>query len=453
MWNFLVGDREFLIKMVRLAAPLILQQLVMVLLGVVDMVMIGQLGDVAVAAVGLGNQLFFLLFLVLFGIGSGAAIFTAQYWGQRDLARIRSVLGLSLGLSLAGGLAFSLVSLLLPAQVLGIYTTDPAVIALGSDYLRLVGLSYLATAITFSYTAVLRSIEQVKLPLILSLVTLVLNLILNYGLIFGHWGLPVLGVRGAALATCLARWLESGLLLLIIYYRRLPLAARPVELARWRLISLPRYFKTALPVILTELLWSLGMTTYQVVYARIGTEAVAAANIALSIDRVMFVVFIGLAHAASIMIGNRIGAGQPERAMLYARRFLGLGPLAALVVGALLLASIEPILAFYQVSALTKIYAARLLLIMALLLAVRVSNLMLLIGVLRSGGDTRFGFMIDGGIIWLVGVPLAFIGAFVLHLPVYGVYLLVMVEEFVKLSLGLWRVFSQRWIHHLAVPA
>jgi putative MATE family efflux protein len=207
MWTFLLGDKEFLTKMFRLAAPIALQQLVMVLLGLIDMVMIGQLGDAAVAAVGLANQLFFLLFLVLFGIGSGAAIFTAQYWGQQDMLRIRSVLGLGLTLGLAGGLVFSLVSLLLPGQVLSIYSTDPAVITLGSGYLRLVGLSYLATAITFSYAAVLRSIEQVKLPMFISLVTLAVNTVLNYGLIFGQWGLPTLGVNGAALATSIARWL------------------------------------------------------------------------------------------------------------------------------------------------------------------------------------------------------------------------------------------------------
>ena len=188
------------------------------------------------------------------------------------------------------------------------------------------------------------------------------------------------------------------------------------------------------------------------IYARIGTEAVAAVNIALSIDRVTFAVFIGLAHAAAIMIGNRIGAGELERAMLYARRFLVLGPLLAVVLG-LLLAAVQPMLTLYEVSALTKFYAARLLLIIALLLALRVSNLLLLVGVLRSGGDTRFSLVIDGGVIWLVGVPLALLGAFVFHWPVHWVYLLVMVEEAIKLSLGLWRVYSKRPIHQLAVPA
>ncbi|MBN1217820.1 MAG: MATE family efflux transporter [Anaerolineae bacterium] len=453
MLTFFVTDKEFLVRMVRLAGPIILQQLVMVLLGLIDMLMIGQLGDVAVAGVGLANQVFFLLFLLLFGISSGAAIFTAQYWGRRDVRRIRSVLGLGLLLSLTGGLAFTLVGLLLPTQVLGIYSTDPAVIATGEGYLRLVALGFIATAITYSYGGVLRSIEQVKLPMVISLLAVGVNTILNYGLIFGHFGLPALGVDGAAIATTGARWLECSLLLLAIYHRRLPLAARLSELFHWTAISLPQYFKTSLPVVLTEILWSLGVTTYHVVYARIGTEAIAAVNIALSIDRVMFVIFIGMAHAAAIMIGNQIGAGGRDRAMVYARRFLVLGPLVAVAVGALLMLIANPILGLYQVSDLTRGYAYRILVVIALLLAVRVSNMLLLIGVLRSGGDTRFGFFIDAGAIWVVGVPLAMMGAFVWHWPVYAVYLLVMAEEVVKLSLGLWRVFSQRWIHQLAVPA
>jgi Na+-driven multidrug efflux pump len=159
-----------------------------------------------------------------------------------------------------------------------------------------------------------------------------------------------------------------------------------------------------------------------------------------------------MAHAAAIMIGNQIGAGGQGQAMVYARRFLVLGPLVAVVAGLCLMLIANPILDLYQISDLTRDYAYRILVVIALLLAVRVSNVLLLIGVLRSGGDTRFGFIIDAGAIWVVGVPLALVGAFVWHWPVYAVYLLVMAEEVVKLSLGLWRVFSQRWIHQLAVP-
>lgn len=447
------NDKYFFSTLLKLALPIAFQNLIIASLSMVDVVMIGQLNDTAVAAVGLADQVFFLLILLLFGISSGAAIFTAQYWGQRDIRRIRSVLGISLMLSLAGGLIFTLIATLIPEQVLGIYSTDPAVVDLGSSYLRIVGLGYMAMAVTFSYSAILRSTGEVKLPMVVSLVALSLNTGLNYGLIFGNFGLPKLGVEGAAIATAMARFLECGLMLALVYRFRLPAAATAREMLDLKLVSLKRFFVTSVPVIFTEVLWSLGITTYNVVYARIGTEAIAAVNISITIDRVLFVVFIGISNACAIMIGNRIGANEEWKAFEYARRFLVLGPVLAVLIGLLLVSTAGMVLTLYNVSDVTISYARNILIIMGLMLPIRVSNLLLLVGILRSGGDTHFAFLIDVLTVWGVGVPLAFTGAFIFGLPVYGVYMLVMTEEILKVGLGLWRLFSRKWIHNLAVPA
>jgi putative MATE family efflux protein len=341
----------------------------------------------------------------------------------------------------------------MPEQVLGIYSTDPAVVDLGSSYLRIVGLGYMAIAVTFSYSAILRSTGEVKLPMVVSVVALSLNTGLNYGLIFGKFGLPELGVEGAAIATAMARFLECGLMLVLVYHYRLPAAATAREMLDLKLISLKRFFITSIPVILTEVLWSLGITTYNIVYARIGTEAIAAVNISVTIDRVLFVLFIGMSNACAIMIGNRIGANEEWKAFDYAKRFLVLGPALAVLIGLLLVSTASTVLALYNVSAITITYARNILIVMALMLPIRASNLLLLVGILRSGGDTRFAFLIDGLTVWGVGVPLAFTGAFIFGLPVYGVYMLVMTEEILKLIMGLWRLFSRKWIHNLAVPA
>lgn len=453
MFNVFAKDKEFFPKMWRLTVPIAMQQLVMVALGMVDVVMIGQLGDASVAAVGLANQMFFLLFLMLFGVTSGAAIFTAQYWGQKDVPRIQSVLGVSLVLSVLGSFIFAIFTMTMPESILGIYSADPDVVTLGSGYLRIVSFSYVAVAISVSYSAALRSTEHVRLPLLASIAALSLNTALNYGLIFGRLGLPQMGVNGAALATIIARSLETVILLVGVYAGRLPAAASLPALLNFRRLSLRRFFKVTMPVVLTEVLWSLGITTYHVVYARISTESVAAVNIAISIDRVLFVVFIGMAHAAAIMIGNQIGAGAPGKAMDNARRFMVLGPALAAILGLLVITIINPVLGLYHVSAETTGYARYVMVIMALTLPIRVSNLLLLIGMLRSGGDTNYAFIIDAGVIWSIGVPLAFFGAFVLHWPVHWVYLLAMIEEVVKLGLSAQRVFSKKWINHLAVPA
>ncbi len=451
--KFLFGDKKFLNTMLKLAIPIMLQHLVFSSLNMVDGVMIGQLGDSAVAAVGVANQVFFLVSLLLFGIASGTAIFAAQFWGKKDTNRIQSILGLSLLMSISGALIFSLVAILFPVQVISIYSKDPAVISQGSAYLQIVAFSYVITAITNSYSSVLRSTENVKLPLVTSLVALSLNTLMNYGLVLGNFGLPALGVEGAAIATIISRLIEVVLLLTIIYSRKLPVAAKLPALLNFKILSLKKFFNTTLPVIATEVFWSFGITTYYVVYARIGTESIAAVNIAGTLDRIIFVIFIGLGNACAIMIGNRIGAEENDLATSYAKKYLVLGAIGAVIFGLIMFTFANPLLSFYKVSAVTINFTIKLIVLMALSLPVRSLNLILLIGILRSGGDTKYAFFIDAGSVWAVGVPLAFLGAFVLDLPIHWVYLMVLMDEVVKLTLGLYRFFSQRWINYLIAPA
>lgn len=450
--EYLFGDKKFLTTMFKLAAPIMLQNLVFASLNLVDGVMIGQLGESAVAAVGVANQVFFLVNLLLFGIGSGSAIFAAQFWGRKDIQRIKSVLGLNLLMSISGALVFSVVAILFPVQVISIYSKDPAVISQGSVYLQIVAFSYGVTAITSSYAFILRSTENVKLPLLTSIVALSLNTLMNYALILGNFGMPALGVKGAAYATIISRLIEVCLLLWIIYRKKLPVAGKLSELLNLKLLSLKKFFNTTLPVIATEIVWSFGITTYNIVYARIGTESIAAVNIAGTLDRIIFVVFIGLGNACAIMIGNLIGAEENEIATVYAKKFLALGAIGATTLGLFMALFASPLLVFYNVSELTIEFTIKLIGLMAISLPIRSLNLILLIGILRAGGDTRVAFFIDAGSVWVIGVPMAFIGAFVFGLPIHWVYLMVLADEVVKLALGLLRFFSQRWINYLAAP-
>jgi len=450
--KYMFGDKKFLTTMFRLAAPIMLQNLVFASLNLVDGVMIGQLGESAVAAVGVANQIFFLVNLLLFGIGSGSAIFAAQYWGRKDIKRIKSVLGLNLLMSISGALIFSVAAILFPVHVISIYSKDPAVISQGSIYLQIVAFSYGISAITMSFAFVLRSTENVKLPLLTSIVALSLNTLMNYTLILGNFGMPALGVKGAAYATIISRLIEVVLLLLIIYLKKLPIAGKLSELLNFKILSFKKFFKTTLPVIATEIVWSFGITTYNVVYARIGTESIAAVNIAGTLDRIIFVVFIGLGNACAVMIGNLIGAEENETATAYAKNFLALGAVGATTLGLVMALFASPLLIFYNVSELTIEFTIKLIGLLAISLPIRSLNLILLIGILRAGGDTKVAFFIDAGSVWVVGVPMAFLGAFVFGLPIHWVYLMVLADEVVKLALGLYRFFSQRWINYLAAP-
>ncbi len=443
-------DPEYFTNLRRLALPIIAQQFMFSALNMAGVVFVGQKGDVAVAAVGLANQLAFLLNLVHFGIVSGAAMFTAQFWGRRDIPNLRRVLGLCLTLALSTGLLFMLLSQFFPAQILNIYSDDPAVIAAGTNYLRIFGWSFFFYAITFSYAYVMRSTGDVKTPTYIGAAALALSTFLSYAFIFGKFGFPELGIEGVALGTLIARGLECGTLLTFVYIKRLPVAASLKELFSFDAVFLGKVIKPMLPVILNELFWSLGITTYNVIYGHISTDAIATINIIGTIEQVAFVVFIGVSNATAVLVGNRIGAGQEHEAYLYAGRSLGIGAIGGILMGIILAFVKAPTLTLYNVSPTVIEDASRVLTIFSIFMWIRINNMTIVVGVLRAGGDTRFSLFLDGFIIWLVGVPLAALGAFAFHLPVYFVYLCAMSEELTKWFLGINRYFSKKWINNLA---
>jgi len=442
-------DRGYLKQLLKLAVPIMLQGFVTASLNMVGLLMIGQKGDVAVAAVGLAGQLFFLLNLVVFGIASGSAIFTAQLWGKKDIPNIHKVLGLSLLMAVLASAAFFILAEVFPSQVLAVYTQDPAVIALGSRYLQIYGFSFLFFAITVSYSTILRSIGNVRLPLTVSALALSFNTLLAYALIFGKLGLPAMGVTGAAIAAVAARFVECAGILAVTYLTKSPVAAKLKELLAIELKFAGKVLKPVLPVALNEFLWAMGITTYNAIYARIGTGSIAAMNIISTIENLAFVVFTGICLATAVMVGHHIGGGEEKRAFSDAGRSLGLGAASGLLLGGMALLGGDKILTLYKVSPAVLADAHRVLTIFGLLLWLRAMNSILVVGILRGGGDTRFSLFLDGFIIWIVGVPLAALGAFVFHFPVYWVYLLAMSEEIIKWCLGLLRFFSRKWIHNL----
>lgn len=435
--------------MLAIALPVAFQQLISASLNMIDVLMVGRLGETSIAAVGLANQVFFLFILFVFGVTSGMAIFTAQYWGKGDIPSIRRVLGISLAVSAAVGLVFSLVAVLIPTRVLGFYTTDPEVIRIGASYLRIVGLSYPVVAVATSYIAVLRSITLVKLAAFVSVAALILKTTLSYLLIFGIGPLPALGVRGAAFGTLTAWVFELALLIFLVYRLKTPLAANPLTFFHFDREFLRKVLVTSMPAALNEMMWSFGITVYTAVYAHIGTDSIAAININATIEDLFFVLFIGLGNACSVMVGNRIGAGEKEISFEYGKRFTILGMLSALVIGLIVFLLREPVIALYDISPQAAFNLRWLMLIFACTAWLRVHNFIVFIGALRAGGDTRYAMFTELFSIWLIGVPLALIGGFVLHLPVYGVYLLVLAEEVVKAVIIDVRFFSRKWIHDL----
>lgn len=443
-------NREFYKILITISIPIIIQNLISSSLNLVDNVMIGQLGETFIAGTGLANQIYFVMTLILFGGNSGISIYIAQYWGKKETDKIKSVLSIGLIFATSLSFLFFVGGFFFPSQILGFMSKDPEVVHYGAQYMRIVSLSYVITAISFAFGFSARSVGHPKLPMKASIISLAINTVLNYILIFGHLGFEPMGIRGAAIATLIARIIEFIIILSGIY-KSIPHLAVSIK----DFLAIDRHIaklvgKTALPVILNEGFWSLGMTAYALVYARIGTEAVSAVMITNTVNNLFMVVGFGLGNASSVMLGNTLGAGEIEKAIDYNKKFLSLSILLGIVIGFIITFTAPLIVStLYKLTPESLNITITTLKILAFFMAFKFYNTIIIIGTLRSGGDTLFSMMLELTSVWLIGVPLALLGAFVLKLPVYWVVALVNLEEIVKMLMGMPRLFSNKWAKRL----
>lgn len=441
-------DKDFYKAMIAIALPITLQNLIASSVNMLDTLMITSLGQESLAAVGLANQVFFFYGVTIFGVSTGSAIFISQFWGKKDKENIRKILGLSLTISTILGIIFTLAALFIPEYIMKIFSTDGEVISLGVDYLKIVSFSYIITGISFSYAVASRSIGSAKMPMVVSIISFGTNGLFNYLLIFGKFGFPQLGIKGAAYGTLIARIVEIIAILYAIYSdSNNPLAGKIKEMTDWNKSFVKRYFYTAYPVIVNEALWSLGTVMYSIAYAKIGTEAAAAVQILSTVQNIFMVMTRGLGNACTVMVGNKIGADEEEVAVQYANRFLVISVTLGIILGLMLFFTSDIMLKMFR-NITPELHATskKLLTVLAIFFFIKVFNGTMIVGVLRGGGDTRFSMLLEMGAVWLVGVPLAFLGALVFRLPVYYVLALVYIEEIVKAIIGIPRLLSQKWV-------
>lgn len=440
---------SFLRHAFSIALPVAIQQLVASSVNMIDVMMIGSLGDGAVAAAGAANQIFFLLNLALFGITSGATVFLSQFWGTRDKVNVHRTGSLMLIIGFIATAIFTLGALAVPKYLVQLYVHEAYVIDLAAEYLFIVGFSYPFTAISMIFSTICRCTGNVRLPTVTSVISVITNAAGNALLIFGLLGFPAMGLRGAAIATVLARVLEATLLLLSIYRNNLPSAIPLRNLFGLERGFVKTYVRTTLPVLCNEILWSTGNSLYNVAYGQLGTSAVAAVQITSTVMQLFFVLQRGIGSACSIMIGQRIGANDEEGAILDSRRFALLMPLAGLLICFVIYFTTPMILSLYNVTEETLNFAFQLLMLNAVLFTIRPVGNGIVVGILRSGGDTLWAAVVDVGAVWLFGVPLAFLGVH-LGLPLWAVFLCVSSEDIVKLVVSIPRLLSNKWIKNVA---
>lgn len=450
MINNKIKDQDFYKTMYRIAIPVVIQHVISIGLNLIDSIMIGGLGEISLAAVGIANRVFFFYSVVVFGLYSGTSIFISQYWGVKDIKSIRKVLGIELIFGVSIAFLFTLITFITPEFVMKIFINDSEVITQGTNYLRIISFSYVIGSISYAFSFNSRSVHLLKVPTIISACALSLNTLLNYLLIYGKFGFPALGVKGAAYATVTARVVEFISILIYIYKdRNHPLAASIKELFSWDISLVKRIFKTSLPVIANESIWGLGTTVYYIAYGMIGSAALAVIQVQFLISDFFMSLFFGLGSASAVMIGNELGKNNLESTYSYGKFFIKSTFYLSLIFSVILFLLRNIIISFYNFEPATVIMLRKTLVVSAIYLTPKMLSYVIICGILRSGGDTKFCMVLDIINIWLIGVPLAFISVMVFHLPVHLVLALVLSEEIIKNIVVLKRFKSKKWINNL----
>ena len=431
-----------------LALPIMIQNLFSAAISSVDVLMLNSVGQSAISSVSLAVQYSNILFSVYYGLGTGATMLCAQYWGKGDLRAIEKVEGIALRFSVLISSLFAFPAMLVPELMMKVFTNDPELIGLGAEYLRIVSISYLCWSVSDIYLSVLRSIERVKTSTALNVGALLLNIVLNAVFVLGLFGSPKMGVRGVALATTISRLTQLVACFLV------SAASKDIKIHLGNMfrkvgVLMQDFIRLSLPALGNDIVWGVGFSMYSVIMGHMGTDMVAANSISAVVRNFGCVMCFGIASASGIYVGKEIGAGHLEDAekggVLSLRLTVAAGALGGILVGL----ATPLILRFASVSDTAAGYLKIMLLINTYYIMGAAVNTTLIAGLFRAGGDSRFGLICDTIDMWVYAVPLGFLAAFVFKLPPMVVYFLLCTDEFVKWPWVLSHYRSKKWLNNI----
>lgn len=426
-----VKKDDFYRQMFKLAIPIIIQNLLSAAVNSSDVIMLNYVGQSAISAVSLAANYSNILFMVYYGLGTGASLLCAQYFGKKNMQAIHAVEGIALRFSLAISALVALAAFTMPQRMLLLFTSDQELIAIGSSYIRIMGITYLCWGVTEIYLAILRSIGRVTISMTLNMLAFGLNILLNAVFIFGLFGAPKLGVTGVAIATASSRLIQL-IACVIVSLLSKDVKLNPAYMFIRSKTLLNDFVHLSLPALGNDLSWSVAFSMYSVILGHLGTEAVAANSLVTVVRNVGSVFCFAIASAGTILLGRVMGQGELEKSKSYASRMLKMTVVAGAVGGVIVLAVTPFVLRFASLNDTAMHYLEYMLLINSYYIMGSAVNTVLIAGVFRAGGDTKFGLICDTIDMWVYAVPLGFFAAFVLKLPVLWVYFLLCTDEFVK---------------------
>lgn len=447
MSSSLTKDR-FYSQIVKLVIPIVIQNLLSAAVNSADVVMLNYVGQSSISAVSLAANYAGVLFMIYYGLGTGASMLSAQYWGKGDIQPIRVIQGIALRFSLLITLCFSAFAFFAPRLMMKLFTNDAELIAIGAGYLRVMSVTYLCWGVVEIYLAILRSIGRVTVSMVLNVMAFSLNIFLNAVFIFGLFGAPKLGATGVAIATALSRIIELiGCIVVSLFSQDIRLY--PGYMFLRNRVLFQDFIRLSLPALLNDLAWSVAFSMYSVILGHMGSDAVAANSLVVVVRNFGTVLCFGTASAGGILLGNVMGEGDMERAKEYASKLMKLTVITGAIGGLLVLCATPFVLHFAKLSETAMHYLKYMLLINTYYIMGTAVNTTLIAGVFRAGGDSRFGLICDTIDMWGYAVPLGFLAAFVLKLPVLWVYFLLCTDEFVKWPWVIRHYRSQKWLKNI----
>ncbi len=432
----------------KLVLPIVVQNLLSAAVSSADVVMLNYVGQSSISAVSLASQYANVLFMVFYGLGTGATMLCAQYYGKGDLKAVQVIEGIALRFSLGISMLFACAACFLPAQMMRIFTTDQELIAVGASYLRCMSVCYLCWGITEVYLAVLRSVGRVVVSTAMNVLAFSVNICLNAVFIFGLFGAPKLGAMGVAVATSMSRVIELAACFAVSHFSK-DIKLDVTYLFVRHKVLFADFVRLSLPALGNDISWSLAFSMYSVIIGHLGTDAVAANSFVVVVRNFGTILCFGMASAGGILLGNMIGENKLEEARDGAKKLMKLTVAAGAAGGLMILAASPVVLSYAQLTEQAMYYLKHMLLINTYYVMGAAVNTTLIAGVFRAGGDSRFGFICDTIDMWVYAVPLGFFAAFVLKLPVMWVYFLICTDEFVKWPWVIRHYRSGKWLKNI----
>ncbi len=426
-----INKDDFYRQMFRLTIPIIIQNLLSAAVNSADVIMLNYVGQSAISAVSLAANYSNILYMVYYGLGTGASLLCAQYFGKNNIQAIHAIEGIALRFSVAISGIIALIAFTMPQRMMLIFTSDQELISIGSSYLRIMGVTYLCWGVTEVYLAILRSVGRVTVSMAMNVLAFGLNILLNATFIFGWFGAPRLGAVGVAIATASSRVIELIACFLVSVLSKNVKLNLKFMFVHGKVL-LKDFMRLSLPALGNDVAWSVAFSMYSVILGHLGTDAVAANSLVTVVRNIGSVFCFAIASVGTILLGNIMGRGELEKAKSYASRMLKLTVLAGAIGGVIVFAITPFVMQFAALSNTAMHYLKYMLYINIYYIMGSAVNTALIAGVFRAGGDTKFGLICDTIDMWGYAVPLGFIAAFVLKLPVLWVYFLLCTDEFVK---------------------